>query len=971
MLKKHLLLVVGILGNWLFGQSPPDPLVAFDSERQTQWVDSVYNALSLEEKVGQLFMVAAYSNRDEKHTLEIDSLIKKYHLGGLIFFQGGPVRQAKLSNYYQSISKVPLLIGMDLEWGLSMRLDSTYRFPYNMTLGAIQDKSLLEALGKKIGEHTRRMGVHINFAPVLDINTNPENPIIGNRSYGENPENVIESATAFVRGMQSAGVLTNGKHFPGHGDTATDSHKTLPIVPHDRQRLDSVELKPYRSLFSQGLSSVMVAHLEVPALEPREGYPSSVSYNLITNLLKDQLGFKGLIFTDALNMKGITNFNKPGDIDLSAFLAGNDVLLFSENVPVAVANILDAYQKGFIDESRLALSVKKILKAKYLVGLNRYQPVELDDLLPDLNDIDADVLHEELYENILTLLKNKREVLPVNDLTATRIAYVKMGDDDASVFVNTLKKYTRIDLLEINTTLDLKKLKPYDLVIIGYHKSDVSAYRKNDFSQAQINLITEIAEAKKTVLAVFARPYVLSKLNDDIPLQALILAYQNNAFAQSVTAQAIFGALPFKGKIPVSVSNTYPVGSGLETTPLFRLSYGLPEQVGLDSRILSRIDTLATAAVEHKVAPGMQVLVARKGKVVYAKNFGYHTYEKQLPVTDTTVYDLASLTKILATLPMIMKAYQDGKISMNTRLGALLPELKNSNKRNITVLEILSHYGRLKPWIPFYTSTLDNKNKPSEKYYRTKPEGKFNIQVAKNLYVREDIADTMYQQIADSPLQNKLEYKYSDLPFLIFKKYLEDTYNKPLEDLTQKEFYQKLGANFTTFRPLEKMDSLQIPPTEKDNYFRHQTVRGYVHDMAAAMLNGVGGHAGLFSNANDIAKIMQMYVQGGYYGGQQFLDGETIGAFNSCHYCARGVRRGIGFDKPQIGNSDTPTCGCVSMESFGHQGFTGTFAWADPESEIVYVFLSNRTFPDASVNKLSKERIRERIQQIIYDAIYQ
>lgn len=955
----------------LLSQNVPDPLLSFDKKKQTQWVDSIYQSMTLEEKVGQLFMVAAYSNRDSLHVKEIDSLIEKYHLGGLIFFQGGPVRQARLTNHYQSLAKIPLWIGMDLEWGLSMRLDSTYKFPYNMTLGAIQDKSLLEKLGRKIGEHTRRMGVHINFAPVLDVNTNANNPVIGNRSYGESTQNVIQSGEAFFSGMLSAGVLGTGKHFPGHGDTATDSHKTLPVVPHNMERLDTVELAPYKALFQKDLTGVMVAHLEVPALEPRQGYPSSLSYNIITNLLKDKLGFKGLIFTDALNMKGVANFDKPGDIDLSAFLAGNDVLLFSENVPKAAANIIDAYQKGFIDENRLAYSVKKILKAKYLVGLQHYQPIDETNLVADLNDTESDVLHQELYENIITLLKNKRNILPVEDLDDTRIAYVKLGDDDATVFINTLKKYTRVDVLEINTQQDIKKLKPYDLVIAGYHKSDVSAYRKNEFSQAQINLLKELAEAKNTVLAVFARPYVLSDIKSEIPLSGLISAYQNNAQAQSVTAQAIFGAVPFRGKLPVSVQEDYPAGFSLDTQALPLLSYGLPEQVGLDSKILSRIDSLAEWSVNQEVAPGMQVLVARRGKVVYSKNFGYQTYEKQIPVTDTTLYDLASLTKILATLPMIMKAYQEGKIFMNTRLGSLLPELKNSNKKNITVLEVLSHYGRLKPWIPFYTETLDENKKPSEKYYRTKPEEKFNIQVAKNLYVREDYADTMYQQIADSPLQNRLEYKYSDLPFLIFKKYLEELYKDPLEKLDQKYFYEKLGANYTTFRPLERFDSLQITPTEIDNYFRHQTVRGYVHDMAAALLNGVGGHAGLFSNANDVAKIMQMYMQGGLYGSTQFINQETVSAFNSCHYCSRGIRRGIGFDKPQRGDSDTPTCGCVSMQSFGHQGFTGTFAWADPEAEIVYVFLSNRTFPDSSVNKLSKERIRERIQQIIYDAIYQ
>jgi beta-glucosidase-like glycosyl hydrolase/CubicO group peptidase (beta-lactamase class C family) len=969
--QKYLFLTLFLMSFAAYSQSVANPLLSPDAERQQQWVDSIYNQMSPAEKVGQLFMVAAYSNRDSIHIKQIDSLIIKHHIGGLIFFQGGPQRQVRLTNHYQQISKLPLLIGMDAEWGLSMRLDSTYRFPYNMTLGAIRDKSWLIKLGKRVGEHSKRMGVHINFAPVLDINTNPKNPIIGNRSFGEAKDNVYESAKAFMQGMQAAGVLANGKHFPGHGDTDTDSHKTLPIVNHDLARLDSVELYPYKKIFADGLASVMVAHLNVPVLEPRAGYPSSISYNIVTNLLKDKLLFKGLIFTDALNMKGASNFDRPGDIDMSAFLAGNDVLLFSEDVPTASAKILDAYQNGAITEERMALSVKKILKAKYKVGLASFTEISTENLVSDLNQTQDDVLQYELYDNAITLLKNKKDLLPIENLKNTKIAYIKIGDDDETPFLETLKKYTRIDVVDIKNPSEISKLKPYDVAIIGYHKSDASAYRKNDFTNGELLLIKEIAQYKKSILSVFARPYVLTNLTETSDLSGLILSYQNNPIAQSLTAQAIFGATSFKGRLPVTVSDEFQVGFGLDTHTFKRLGYAFPEQVGLNSKILSHIDSLAKFSIENRVTPGMQVLVARKGKVVYNKSFGYQTYENTKAITDTTLYDLASLTKILATLPMVMEAYEARKITFNTTLGELLPELRNSNKRNISLMEVLSHYGRLKPWIPFYLETLENSKTPSNRYYRTQKEGVFNVQVAHNLYLREDYKDTMYALIAESPLQSKLEYKYSDLPFLILKKYIESTYDAPLEDLTQDYFYKSLGANYTTFRPLEKFDDNQIAPTEIDTYFRHQEIRGYVHDMGAAMLNGVGGHAGLFSTANDIAKIMQMYLQYGFYGNEQLLQPGTLNAFNACHYCDKGIRRGIGFDKPQRKGGDTPTCGCVSLQSFGHQGFTGTFTWADPEADIVYVFLSNRTYPDANVNKLSKERIREKIQQVIYDAIFE
>lgn len=971
MIMKKWIIVLFFISHAVFSQQIINPLAANDLENQNRWVDSLYNQMTVQEKVGQLFMVAAYSNRDSTHTKQIDSLIIKHRIGGLIFFQGGPVRQAVLTNRYQAESKIPLMIGIDAEFGLNMRLDSTFRYPWNMTLGAIRDKNLIRQVGEQLGKQSKRMGIHINFAPVLDINTNPANPIIGNRSYGENKENVYQSASAFIGGIHSEGILSSGKHFPGHGDTDTDSHKTLPIVNHNLARLDSVEFYPYKKLFPEGLSSVMVAHLEVPDLEPRPGYPSSISYNIITSLLKDKMGFKGLIFTDALNMKGASTFSSPGDIDFAAFLAGNDVLLFSEDVPTAAGKLIAAYENGSYTEERLAYSVKKILKAKYKAGLHHLQKIDTVNLIADLNKNENKVLDQKLYENAITLLKNKKDILPIKDLQETKIAYLKVGDDSNEVFVNTLKKYTDIDVLKVDSlSEDLDVLKPYDLIIIGYHKSNASAYRKNDFTKSELTFIGKVAQAKKVILAVFARPYVLMNLKETKNIEGLVMAYQNSEMSQFVTAQAIFGAIGFKGILPVSVSEEFKEGTGLETQSLSRLAYALPESVGLNATILNKIDVLAQYAIDQKITPGMQVLVARKGKVVYSKNFGYYTYEKTEPVTDSTIYDLASLTKILATLPMVMKLYENKDISFDTKLGELLPELKNSNKKNITTLEILSHYGRLKPWIPFYLATLNPDKTPSDKYYRKVPEGKFNVKVANDLYLREDYKDTMYQLIADSPLQPKLEYKYSDLPFLIMKKYIEKEYGKHLEDLDQKYFYEGLGANYTTFRPLEKFLLSQITPTENDNYFRHQIIRGYVHDMGAAMLNGVGGHAGLFSNANDVAKIMQMYLQNGYYGGRQFLETSTVGAFNSCHYCNKNNRRGIGFDKPQLGDVG-PTCGCVSMKSFGHSGFTGTFAWADPEAEIVYIFMSNRTYPDSAINKLSKESIRERIQQIIYDAIFE
>ncbi|NHN26826.1 serine hydrolase [Flavobacterium jejuense] len=935
---------------------------------QKKWVDSVYNQLSFEEKVGQLFMVAAYSNKNESHYSDVDELIEKYKVGGLIFFQGGPIRQAQLTNRYQSKSKVPLFIGIDAEWGLSMRLDSTYRYPWNMTLGAIQDYSLIEKMGKQMGEQSKRMGIHFNFAPVVDINTNPNNPIIGNRSFGEDKINVTNAAIALTNGLQSEGVFATAKHFPGHGDTESDSHHTLPIVKFSKKRLDSIELYPYRELIKNGLASVMVAHLDVPSIEPRNGYPTSISYNVVSNILKNELKFDGLIFTDALNMKGASNFKKPGDIDLEAFLAGNDILLFAENVPIAIQKFDEAFKSGKISEVRLAYSVKKILKYKYLAGLNQYKPIEISNLYEDLNKSKYDAMNYSLYENAITTLKNKESVFPIQNLASEKIAYVKLGDDSSDFFLSELRKYTTIEEININK-LDnaLEELKKFTKVIIGYHKQD-GAWKNHDLDKSELNILSEIAKDNKVIVTFFTKPYSLLKINNFDDFEGFILAYQNNNFSNTVAAEAIFGAIGTKGKLPVSINKDFYINDGLNTKPVNILGFGSPENVGLDSKILTKIDSIANVAITNKMTPGAQIIVARRGKVVYDKSFGYHTYENDMPVKNSDLYDVASLTKILSTLPNLMTEYDKGKITLKTKLSTMLPVFKGTNKENATLLDMLTHQARFQAWIPFYKATLDSLGKPDKKYYRKKYSEDFPIKVFEDLFLRKDYNDTIIKRIADSDLLRKTKYKYSDFSFILMKEYLERATGKKLDQLAFENFYSKMGLTTMTYNPLIRFDKNQIVPTEIDNYYRYQTIQGYVHDMGAAMQGGVGGHAGLFSNALDVAKMMQMYLQKGNYDNHQFFSEKTFNVFNTCYYCKDKNRRGVGFDKPQLGEAG-PTCGCVSMTSFGHTGFTGTMAWADPESEIVYIFLSNRTYPEAKTNILSKENIRENIQKVIYEAI--
>ena len=947
-----------------------DPLMAKDSIAQLEWVEQRYENMSMDERIGQLFMVLAASNQDEQATTKIKGLIAEHQLGGVIFSKGGPLRQAKLTNAYQSVSKTPLLVGMDAEWGLSMRLDSTYAFPWNMTLGAIQQDSLVEEVGYRIGVHAKRLGVHINFAPDVDININPKNPIIGNRSFGEDKNNVGRKGVAYMKGLKRAGVLATAKHFPGHGDTATDSHKALPFLDFTKERLDSIELVPFKKMVSAGVSSVMVAHLDIPSLEPKEGFPSSLSQPIITKLLNEQLAFQGLVFTDALNMKAVSEFAPEGEVALSAFMAGNDMLLMPKDVVAAKQKIKEALLAGKFPEERLALSVKKILKAKYLAGLSRYSPIAIDSLYEDLNTYEDDLVYEQAMESAITVVKNRFSLIPMRKLDKKKIAYVHFGEADGTHFSTALKKYGNVTVIKAKDIAEYKaKLKAYNLVIIGLHKSNESPWKGYRFSKNEQFWLEEISRLRtsNTILTVFAKPYALLDVVNFQSIDGLVVSYQNSRLAQEKTAEVLFGAIGAKGRLPVSAGTNFPVGTGTDTKQISRLGYSLPERVGLSSKHLTKVDSLVQLGIDSLMFPGAQVLVARKGKVIYQKSFGKTTYQGTDSITDDHIYDLASVTKILGTLPLLMKMEEEGKLKLNNTFEEMIPAYKDSELKDVTVLKALSHYGRLPAWIAFYVSTLDEDRRPSKEFYSNTPSERYSTKVFDNLYLTNVYQDSIYNRIGRQELKSN-RYRYSDVAYYVFKKYIEDTYNSRLDMLVDDFLYTSLGASKTAYNPLEKFQKQMIVPTEKDTYFRYETVQGYVHDMGAAMQGGVGGHAGLFSNANDVAKMMQMYLQGGYYGGERYLDQRTVEKFNKCYFCHKDVRRGVGFDKPQLEESG-PTCGCVSRKSFGHSGFTGTYTWADPEEEIVYVFLSNRTYPNMRNNLLVKSGLRTRIQQVIYDSI--
>lgn len=964
------ILFILILSTQKLNSQTVDPLISEDFLNQQKWVDSIYNKLTLDEKIGQLFFVQATS-KNKNNSEKILNNIKNFKIGGLIFSTGHPSIQANLTNKYQNASEIPLMISMDAEWGVGMRLDSVPKFPWNMSLGAIKNDLLIQKIGSEIGYQFKRLGIHMNFAPVIDINTNPKNPIIGNRSYGENKINVSEKGISFTKGIQSNNVLATAKHFPGHGDTSKDSHLTLPTINFDEKRIKKVELYPFKKLIEDGLSAVMIAHLNVPSLEKENMLPSTLSKNIIEKTLIKELNFNGLIITDALEMKGVSEFTKK-NVDLMAFLAGNDILLMSSDISKGIKSIKKSIKKGKISEQRLARSVKKILKAKYKVGLNNYKSIETSNLIDDLNSISVTNLINKSIESIPTLIKNKSNVIPVK-LDTESILNIQFGNSDGVIFNDYLNKFKRVKAIKasnINTNDLNSLLANHKLIIVSFHmKSDTPWENMNKkFSDNEQDILKLIDEHDNKILASFTNPYALSQLNLK-SYNSVIVGFQNNYEFQKTIAQQIFGAKEIKGNLPVSINETYKEGTGIILKNLNILSYADPEMVGVDRKKLNKIDSLVNYAIQNEMTPGAQILIAKNSKIIYDKSFGRLRYNENLKTNSETIYDLASLTKILVTTPIIMNLVDKNIIGLETKLKEIIPRYEKSNKSEISVKELLSGHAALQAWIPFYKLTLDEKNRPSSKYYSFSRNRTNSVKVSPDLYLRTDYIDTIRNIIEKSDLL-KNKYKYSDLSYLIIQEFIENHYNQNLDQIIHELMFRKLGIDLN-YNPTLKYSTKNIAPTELDEYFRYKEINGYVHDMAAAMLGGVSTHAGLFGNAINVAKVMQLYIQNGNYGNQQILNPETINLFNNCYYCDEDNRRGVGFDKPQL-EDDGPTCGCISMNSFGHSGWTGTFAWADPDQEIIYVFLSNRSYPtgeSAGKSKLVKENIRSKIQEIIYNSI--
>ncbi|SHM52861.1 beta-glucosidase [Cyclobacterium lianum] len=950
----------------------------FQSENATDqqiWVDSVFNSLTFEQRLGQLFMVAAYSNKGKAHQEEIAQLIKDENLGGLIFFQGGPVRQAHLTNEYQQMARTPLFIAMDAEWGLGMRLDSVLRFPKQMTLGAAAEEVLVYQMGREIARQFGEMGMHINFAPVVDVNSDPDNPVIGYRSFGEEKKLVSRKSLAYMQGLQDHGVIANAKHFPGHGNTSSDSHFTTPVIRSSKESIVDVDLYPYREMIDKGLMSIMVAHLHIPSLGSEASLPTTLSPKVVTGLLREEMNFQGLVFTDALNMKGVSNLHKPGEVDLLALLAGNDVLLYAEDVPKSKALILEAVADGKISKEEIDSRVRKILNAKYWAGLHRPQHINTQKLVERLSNFGTKALIEQLYASSITVLSNQTEAIPIRHLDTRRMASLTLGGK-GDTFKSYLDKYAefthytlRSNSNQYNFAAMEENLKEYSTIVVGVMGMTNNRRRNYGLNKEEIAFIDKLQENHEVITVVFGNAYSVGNFREQ---ENLILVYEENEFTESLAPQVIFGGRPGTGKLPIGTDQQWVVGHGIQTPSLDRLAYSTPEAQNMDSRELLKIDVLMEKAIADKATPGGTVLVAKNGAVVFEKFYGHHDYSKSVPVNEKTLYDLASLTKVMATTQAIMFLESRGLIDLDEKLATYLPELAGTNKAGIRIRDILTHEAGLVPYIPHFTNTLEGSEWKKE-YYSDKNQAPYTLPVANGLFALQSLPDSLWKWTVASNLRysgtksGRYSYRYSDVGMYLLHRLIETRINQPMNEFLEQHFYAPLGMHRFGYLPLQKFDPGQIAPTEDDRLFRKTLVQGYVHDPGAALYGGVAGHAGLFGTANDLAKLMQLMLQGGKYGPVEILDEETIEKFTRKHSFRS--RRALGWDKPDPQPDKGPTGDLAPPGTFGHTGFTGTAAWADPENQLIYIFLSNRVHPDAGNNRLLRENIRSDIQDIIYKSI--
>ena len=948
-----------------------------------QWVEEQMRKLSLRDQIAQLFIhtvapVNTKANRDN-----IANAVEHIKVGGLLFSGGEVEKQLVLQNYAQSLADIPLMITFDGEWGLSMRLKQTPLFPKNRVLGCIQNNELIYEYGREVARELKEIGVHVNLSPVTDIDNNPNNPVIGYRSFGSRPEQVAQKVVAYARGLEEEGVLAVCKHFPGHGDTNVDSHKALPVLKFTRERLDSVELHPFRAAFDQGVGGVMTGHLHVTSLSK---LPASISPEIVSGLLKEELGFKGLVFTDALEMKGISS-NVP--VSANALLAGNDMLLAPRNLKGELEGVLSYVRQGKIKKEDIAMRCRKVLRFKYALTQGRSLYADENGIAERITTDATRQLMEKLDQAAITVVKNENNALPeMSDRMALLV--VSKTLTETYPLYHELNKGNEMAWMraDVDSVSSIKqRLAPYDKVVIAIYDNKFAQYRP---------MLESIARTKPVVLVLFTDIKYLKNLsNVATAAEAVVLSHNKKDNIQVHTAKVLKGRAMVDGRLSVDIPGLFEAGQGV-TLPGTGNTDRAPVVMNMCTDSLAKIDAIAKEGIEKGAYPGCHVIVLRKGVPVYDKCFGKHTYEGERQVASTDVYDLASMTKTTSTLLAVMKLYDEGRFSLSDRASKYVSYLCNTDKENITIEQLLYHESGIISYHPFYRQAIDltqlngrlfNRRKTSEypiqvdSYYYAPAHIPFIKDLVSDIqseayplsidgkkFIKTCFVDSIRKQIADSKLKSRT-YRYSCLNFMILKDMVENLSGVGMDVYLDSVFYKPMNLKHTSYHPLSLDKKENIVPTVKGDFLRKGLLQGYVHDEAAAFLGGVSGNAGLFSDAYDLARIYQLYLNGGELDGNRYISKTTCDLFT--HSKSAHSRRALGFDKPDANNPDRSPCAKETPASvYGHTGFTGTCVWVDPDHDIIFIFLSNRIYPQPFNRKnLMRLNIRPRIQQMIYRSI--
>jgi beta-glucosidase-like glycosyl hydrolase/CubicO group peptidase (beta-lactamase class C family) len=933
--------------------------IDWNNKEANLYANHYLSKLSWDEKIAQLiFQGIKIDAKDSKIFKSFKNQLDTLCPGGIILLKMNSQDYVNLREISDKCGKPPIIFTMDGEWGLGMRFTDFNSLPRFMTISATGDDSLFYYYGKIIGRHFSLAGIPINYTPVLDINDEPLNPVIGTRAISDNPLEVIKRAELFINGLNENNVLPVIKHFPGHGNTTTDSHYNLPFLDMPIDVFKSKHLLPFSYFINKNVPFLMVGHLSYPAYT-HDSLPATVNPIITKNLLKDTLHFNGLVFSDALNMKALADL--PYDsVIIKALNTGIDILLLPENPYKVVSIIKQAVKDKKLDSLEIENKVKKILIAKYFIvsefPLNNYKHYLTNKYINSYN-AQIDSLSKMIYSKAITLLKND-DALPLQ-FDYGKIAMLNIVNNKPKYMDNIWSRYFYFDNYSLkDTSLLHNNLNNYDYLFVNLFVGSMNNNLGRD--SLTIDWLEKISKQHKVILNIIGQPFILAKFKNTDNFAAITITYDIDSLAISILAEKLVGNSSFQGKLPIAINENFYKGKGLHTEIISNIIKFNNPPLGN----IPEIDNIMQEALLDKTFPGAVVLAIKNKEIIYYKTFGQMTYDaKAENISRYTLYDLASLTKPLATSLAIMKLYEEGEIDIHASINKYIPELHNTNLGKIKIDRIMTHSAGLPPFINFFEIYSPAK---CPELYSKLPNSNY-YQVADSLFINKTIKDSILIYLKKNITPNpNIGTVYSDIGFILLKYAIENITKMGLDEYVYQNFYKPLNIKRLCYLPLNKYSKKEIAPTEYDSIFRKQLIWGYVHDGNAALLGGISGHAGLFGNAESIAILLQMLLDSGEYGGTKVLKQETIQKFTSVYFDKN--RRGLGFDKPALNGQDSPACALASPQSYGHYGFTGTMFWVDPQYDLIYIFLSNRVYPTSQNTKISQKSIRTKVQQAIYES---